>query len=97
MTREHISFTFNQSDMLLFLCIGFSFVRPVVACAILERTSGVEPSSETNILAYFGSYWKGKCPPFYSRINMVSSGKLDPLEEKIQQRHRGSDTSGQLM
>ena len=27
--------------------MGFSFVRAVVACAILERISGLEPSSET--------------------------------------------------
>ena len=33
--------------MLLSLHIGFSFVRIAVACAILERISGFEPSSET--------------------------------------------------
>ena len=47
MTRERISFTFDQSEMLLLLQMGFSFVRTAVACAILERTSGLEPSSET--------------------------------------------------
>ena len=47
MTRERISFTFDPKDMLLSLQIGFSFVRAAVACAILERTSGLEPSSET--------------------------------------------------
>ena len=46
MTRERISFTFDPRDMLLSLQMGFSFVRAAVACAILERTSGLEPSSE---------------------------------------------------
>ena len=46
MTRERISFTFDPRDMLLSLQIGFSFVRAAVACAILERISGLEPSSE---------------------------------------------------
>ena len=31
---------------------SFSFVRAVVACAILERTSGLEPSSETTAPRY---------------------------------------------
>ena len=30
----------------LFIHIGFSFVRVAVACAILKRTSGFEPSFE---------------------------------------------------
>ena len=52
MTRERISFTFDPRDMLLFLQMGFSFVRAAVACAILERTSGLEPSSETTAPRY---------------------------------------------
>ena len=52
MTRERISFTFDPRDMLLSLQMGFSFVRAVVACAILERTSGLEPSSETTAQRY---------------------------------------------
>ena len=35
MTREIISFTLDSIDILLFLLIGFSFVRAAVACAIL--------------------------------------------------------------
>ena len=50
--RERTSFTFDPRDMLLSLQIGFSFVRPAVACAILERTSGLEPSSETTAPRY---------------------------------------------
>ena len=46
-TRGRISFTFGPRDMLLSLQMGFSFVRAAVACAILERISGLEPSSET--------------------------------------------------
>ena len=52
MTRERISFTFDPKDMLLSLHMGFSFVRAAVACAILERTSGLEPSSETTAPMY---------------------------------------------
>ena len=39
-------FTFDARHVLLSLKIGFSFVRAAVACAILERISGLEPSSE---------------------------------------------------
>ena len=49
---ERISFTFDPRDMLLSLQMGFSFVRSAVACAILERTSGLEPSSETTAPRY---------------------------------------------
>ena len=52
MTRECISFTFDPRDMLLSLQMGFSFVRAAVACAILERTSSLEPSSETTAPRY---------------------------------------------
>ena len=52
MTREPISFTFDPRDMLLSLQMGFSFVRAAVACAILERTSDLEPSSETTAPRY---------------------------------------------
>ena len=52
MTRERISFTFDPRDILLSLQMGFSFVRAVVACAILERTSALEPSSETTAPRY---------------------------------------------
>ena len=38
MTKERISFTFDQRDILLSLQKGFSFVRSAVACAILNRT-----------------------------------------------------------
>ena len=52
MTRERISFTFDPKDMLLSLKVGFSFVRAAMACTILERTSGLEPSSETTAPRY---------------------------------------------
>ena len=47
MIRERISFTFDRREILWSLQIGFSFVRAAVACAIFERTSGLETSSET--------------------------------------------------
>ena len=46
-------FIFDPTNMLLSLLIGFSFVRAVVACAVLERTSGFELSSETTPSRYF--------------------------------------------
>ena len=52
MTRGRTSFTFDSRDMLLSLQMGFSFVRAAVACAILEKTSGFEPSSETTAPRY---------------------------------------------
>ena len=52
MTRECISFTFDPSDMLLSLQMGFSIVTAAVTYAILERTSGLEPSSETTAPRY---------------------------------------------
>ena len=52
MTRERISFIFDPRDMLLSLQMGVSFVRAAVACAILERISGLEPSSETTAPRY---------------------------------------------
>ena len=52
MTRERISFTFDPRDMLLSRQTGSSFVRAAVACAILERTSGLEPSPETTAPRY---------------------------------------------
>ena len=52
MTRECISFTFDPRDMLVNLQTGFSFVRAAVACAVLERLSGLEPSSETTAPKY---------------------------------------------
>ena len=52
MKRERTSFTFDPTDMLLSLQMGFSFVRAAVACAVLEITSGLEPSSETTAPRY---------------------------------------------
>ena len=52
MKRERINFTFDPRGMLLALQMGFSFVRAAVACAMLERTSGLEPSSETTTPRY---------------------------------------------
>ena len=52
MTRERISFTFDLRDTLLSLQMGISFVKAPVACAILERISGLEPSSETTASRY---------------------------------------------
>ena len=52
MARERISFTFDPRDMLLSLQMDFSFVRAAEAYAVLERISGLEPSSETTAPRY---------------------------------------------
>ena len=46
MKRERINFTFDPKYILLSLQMGFRFVRAAVACVILKRISGLEPSSE---------------------------------------------------
>ena len=52
MTRERISFNFDPRDLLLSVCVDFSFARAAVACAIFERTSSFEPSSEAIVPRY---------------------------------------------
>ena len=52
MTREQISSTFVPRNMLISLQICFSYVRAAMALAILERTSGFEPSYETTAPRY---------------------------------------------
>ena len=52
MTRERISFTLDPRDTLLSLQMGLSFVTAAMVCAILERISGLEPSSETTAPRY---------------------------------------------
>ena len=60
MTRERISFTFDERDMLLSLQLGF--LRATVACAILEK-----PSSETTVSVYE----KNKCQNFRSYLYLL--------------------------
>ena len=52
MIHEHTEIQEWQGSpgMFLSLQIGFSFVKAAVALAILERTTGLEPSSETSAL-----------------------------------------------
>ena len=61
-------FTSDPRDMLLSLHIGFSFVRAAVACAILERTSGFQPSSET----IASRYLKLVIVPSFCPLNSIS-------------------------
>ena len=44
-TRECISRILELREILLSIEIGFSLVNAAVACAILQSTSGLEPSS----------------------------------------------------
>ena len=44
--------------------MGFSFVRAAVACSILERASGLEPSSETTAPRYLKLVTVPKTCPF---------------------------------
>ena len=71
MTRKHISFTFDPRDMLLSLQMGFSFERAAVICAILERTSGLKPSSETAAPKYLKLVTvRNLCPVTYISLWM---------------------------
>ena len=63
MSREHISFIFDSRDMLS-LHIGFSFVTAAVVCAITERTSVLEPLSETISATYLNLVTVSNCCPF---------------------------------
>ena len=45
MTREHISCILELREILLSLQTGFNLVNAAVVCAVLERLSGLEPSS----------------------------------------------------
>ena len=47
-TRERISRILELREILLSIQAGFSLVNAVVACAILESISGLEPSSVMN-------------------------------------------------
>ena len=74
MTREPISFTFEPRDMLLSLQMGFSVVRAAVACAILERASGLGPSSETTAPRY--SLLHAQFLPFYLYLSLDATGAV---------------------
>ena len=52
----------DPRDMFLLLQIGFSFGKAAVACAILERTFGLEPSFATTVLRYSKLYGPIFCP-----------------------------------
>ena len=52
MTSGRTSFTSNPRDLLLSVQMGFSFVRATVACSILERIYGSEPSPEKTAPRY---------------------------------------------
>ena len=73
MTRERISFTFDPKDMLLSLQMGFSFVRAAVACSILERTSGLEPSSVSKVLE---ARYSAQLLPFYLYLSLDAIGAV---------------------
>ena len=89
MTRERISFTFDPRDMLLSLQMGFSFVRAAVACAILERTSGLEPSSETTAPRYL----KLVTVPYFCPFTFISLWM--PLALFVISLHRRRKRGGQ--
>ena len=51
-TSECINLILELMVIWLSLQIGFSLVRAAVACAILDRTSGLDPSSEMTAPRY---------------------------------------------
>ena len=75
-TRERISFTFDPRDMLLSLQVGFSCVRAAVACEILERTSGLEPPSETTAPRYLKLVTVPNFRPFYLYLSLDTIGAV---------------------
>ena len=56
MKRERISFTFDHRVVLLSLPTGFLLIKAEVACAILKRIPGFEPTFETTVLLYLLRY-----------------------------------------
>ena len=73
MTRKRTSFTFEPKDMLLSLQMGFSFVRAAMACAILERIFGLEPSSEITAPRYLNDFYSTQLLPFYLSLNAIGT------------------------
>ena len=65
MVRERIRFTFDPRNMLLSLQMVFSFVRAAVVSAILEKTSGLELSSEV-----LEAYYDAQLLPFYLYLSL---------------------------
>ena len=76
MTRKRISSTFDSRDMLLCLQMGFSFVRAAVSCVVLERTSGLEPSSETTAPRYLKLVKVPNFCPFYLYLSPDTIGTV---------------------
>ena len=64
MKRERISITFDPRDMLSSLQIGFSFVRVAVACAIIEKISGLESLHLNHFFEVLEAYYGTKLLPF---------------------------------
>ena len=81
-TREHISRILELREILMSIQTGFSVVNAAVVCAILESTSGLEPSSVIT-------------EPRYLKLVTVSSFLLDRLitrdGKKHTQKHRHMD------
>ena len=63
-------------DILLSLQMDFSFVRAAVACAILERTSGLETSSETTTPRYLKLVTVLIFCPFYLYLSLDAIGAV---------------------
>ena len=76
MTRGRISFTFDPTDMLLSLRMGFSFVIAAVACAILERISFLEPASETITPMCLKLVTVSSFCPFYLYLSLDAVGAV---------------------
>ena len=65
---------FDPRDILLYLQIGFSFARAAVACAILDRIFGLEPSSETIAPRYLKLVTVSSFCPFYLNLPLDAIG-----------------------
>ena len=56
--------------------MGFNFVRAAVACAILERISGLEPLSETTAPRYLKLAKVSSFCPFYLYLSLDVIGAV---------------------
>ena len=66
--RERISRILELREILLSFQTGFSFVSAAVVCAILESSSGLEPSSVITEEQWAGPsdlYWKEDAPALH--------------------------------
>ena len=76
MTREPISFTFDPTDMLLSLQMGFSFARAAVACAVREIISNFEAIIWNNYSKVLEACYSTQLLPFCIYLSLDAIGAV---------------------